>query len=164
MARDTPRCSHTAEQCKVDTDYRYKECEPMDRQYFDCDRRLILGADQVTIPTKKRLKRDSDYFTPEQYWRPSLSSLKLRKNEQGLEAARKYLRRKIDAVDMTNFTVQVPNWLYQSLVGALSSSKQDLHIAFETSLEIATMSKIDQVAQERTKVAEFSVFLTLGDC
>jgi hypothetical protein len=90
--------------------------------------------------------------------------LKLRKNEQGLEAARKYLRRKIDAVDMTNFTVQVPNWLYQSLVGALSSSKQDLHIAFETSLEIATMSKIDQVAQERTKVAEFSVFLTLGDC
>jgi len=58
--------------CKSDTIWRYRECVPMDPLDFDVIRHCIPFVPSET-PSKKRIKKDPEDFSPEKSWKPSVS-------------------------------------------------------------------------------------------
>jgi len=132
---------------RVDATYRYKECQPMDPSDFDWDQRLIVGSCPKT-PEKKRPKRDRDELTPELVWKPSTASSRTKRGQEEGATVRTFFTARLEACQVKDFTCLPSHWLYNCLLGAVSSSSRDLRIAIETVLEFCAPCDIQTAFRE----------------
>jgi hypothetical protein len=80
--------------CRSDPTWRYRECIPMDPSDFDIDRHVIPFIPSATPMKKQRIKRDPDYISPDQPWKPSTKSKRTERGKQAGEATKKFFQHK----------------------------------------------------------------------